>query len=56
MFGLTGVLGFEDLDELALHVFAVFHDDLLWVIFVLLDAFLVGDRVQVANVAVLVPA
>ena len=43
MFGLTGVLGFDDLDKLALHVVAVFHDNLLRVGLVFLDFFLVGD-------------
>jgi hypothetical protein len=43
VFGLTGVLGFDDLDKLALHVVAVFHDNLLRVGLVFLNFFLVGD-------------
>jgi hypothetical protein len=43
VFGLAGVLGFDDLDKLALHVVAVFDDNLLRVGLVLFDFFLVGD-------------
>lgn len=56
MFTLPWVLAFDHVDELALHFRAVLLDYLLGVGLELLNLFLVRDRVQVADVAVLVAA
>lgn len=56
VFTLTGVFGFDDLDEFPLHLLTVLVDHLLGVGFELLEALLVGGGVEVADVAVLVPA